>query len=187
LAARAPSRSDLDALLTFGGFPELPFAQSHTERRIWERDRLSRVVREDLRDLERVREVSLVKHLIGLLPARVGSPLSVQSLYEDLQVDRKTAERWLHILECLYVCFRLSPNGPPRVRAVKKELRLYLWDRASVEEPGPRSENPVASEPLKYRHRTDHRAAVRAALRGVRAAVGRAIARRPGRRRGRVE
>ena len=76
LAARAPSRSDLDALLTFGGFPEPLFAQSHTERRIWERDRLSRVVREDLRDLERVREVSLVEHLIDLLPARVGSARS---------------------------------------------------------------------------------------------------------------
>ena len=142
----------MDTLLQFGGFPEPLFAQSEVERRIWERDRLSRVVREDLRDLERVREVSLVEHLVDLLPARVGSPLSVRGLCEDLQVDHKTAERWLQILEHLYVCFRLSPYGPPRVRAVKKERKLYLWDWASVEDPGPRFENMVASQLLKYCH-----------------------------------
>lgn len=37
------------------------------------------------------------------------------------QIDHKTAERWLQILENLYVCFRVSPYGPPRVRAVKKK------------------------------------------------------------------
>ena len=36
-------------------------------------------VREDLRDLEHVREISLVEHLTDLLPSKVGSPLSVRS------------------------------------------------------------------------------------------------------------
>jgi uncharacterized protein len=110
------------------------------------------VVREDLRDLEQVREISLIEHLVDLLPSRVGSPLSIRSLREDLQVDHKTVERWLQILENLYVCFRLSPYGAPRVRAVKKERKLYLWDWSGVEEIGPRFENLVASQLLKYCH-----------------------------------
>jgi hypothetical protein len=56
---RAPSKSHLEALLRFGGFPEPLFHQDETEHRIWQRDRLARVVREDLRDLERVREVEV--------------------------------------------------------------------------------------------------------------------------------
>ena len=139
-------------LLKFGGIPEPLFAQNETEHRIWQRDRISRVVREDLRDLERVREISLFEHLTDLLPSRVGSPLSVTSLREDLQIDHKTAERWLQILENLYVCFRILPYGAPRVRAVKKEKKLYLWDWSSVEAPGPRFENMVASQLLKYCH-----------------------------------
>jgi predicted AAA+ superfamily ATPase len=150
--SRRPSRADLTALLKFGGFPEPLFLQNETEHRIWQRDRISRVVREDLRDLEHVREISLVEHLTDLLPSKVGSPLSVRSLREDLQIDHKTAERWLQILDNLYVCFRLSPYGPPKVRAVKKERKLYLWDWSSVEEPGPRFENLVASQLLKYCH-----------------------------------
>ncbi|MBI2318377.1 MAG: ATP-binding protein, partial [Betaproteobacteria bacterium] len=136
--ARAPVRSDLESLLKFGGFPEPWLAQSETEHRIWHRNRISRIVREDLRDLEQVREISLIEHLTDLLPGRVGSPLSVRSLREDLQIDHKTAERWLQILENLYVCFRLSPYGPSRVRAVKKERKLYLWDWSSIEDDGPR-------------------------------------------------
>ena len=147
-----PKRADLDALLRFGGFPEPLFAQSETEHRIWQRDRLSRVVREDLRDLERVKEISLVEHLVDLLPERVGSPLSVKSLREDLEVDHKTVERWLQILENLYVCFRISPFGAKAIRAVKKERKLYLWDWSQVDEPGPRFENLVASQLLKYCH-----------------------------------
>lgn len=149
---RTPSRGDLDVLLKFGGFPEPLFAQDETTHRLWRRDRISRVVREDLRDLEHVREISLVEHLTDLLPSKVGSPLSVKSLREDLQIDHKTAERWLQILENLYVCFRVSPYGPPRVRAVKKERKLYLWDWSSVEDTGPRFENLVASQLLKYCH-----------------------------------
>ena len=90
---RRPARSDLEALLKFGGFPEPLFAQNEAEHRIWRRDRISRVVREDLRDLEHVREISLIEHLTDLLPSKVGSPLSVKSLREDLQVDHVTRSK----------------------------------------------------------------------------------------------
>jgi predicted AAA+ superfamily ATPase len=151
LSAR-PTQRDVDALLRFGGFPEPLFRQDEREHRIWQRDRLSRVVRDDLRDLEHVREVSLLEHLVELLPARVGSPLSIRSLREDLAVDHKTVERWLTILENLYLCFRIPPFGGPRIRAVKKEQKLYLWDWAMVPDEGARFENLVASQLLKYCH-----------------------------------
>ncbi len=147
------TKSDLDALLRFGGFPEPLFLQDEREHRIWQRDRISRVVRDDLRDLEQVREISLVEQLVDLLPARVGSPLSIKSLREDLEVDHKTVERWITILENLYLCFRISPFGAPKVRAVKKERKLYLWDWSMTpEDGGARFENLVASQLLKYCH-----------------------------------
>ncbi len=148
----APTRSDVEALLRFGGFPEPLLQQHECEHRIWQRDRISRVVRDDLRDLEQVREISLVEQLVDLLPERVGSPLSIKSLREDLGVDHKTVERWLTILENLYLCFRVSPYGPVKVRAVKKERKLYLWDWSMTPEGGARFENLVASQLLKYCH-----------------------------------
>ena len=148
----SPAQSDVDALLRFGGFPEPLLQQDERELRIWQRDRVARVVRDDLRDLEQVREISLVEHLVDLLPHRVGSPLSIKSLREDLEVDHKTVVRWLTILENLYLCFRILPFGPSKVRAVKKERKLYLWDWSMTPEGGPRFENLVASQLIKYCH-----------------------------------
>lgn len=145
-------RAALEGLLRFGGFPEPFFAASDRHARRWRRERLDRVVREDVRDLERVREISLVEVLVDALPSRVGSPLSVRSLREDLEVAHDTAERWIKILENLFVCFRVAPFGAPRIRAVKKEQKLYLWDWSMVEEPGARFENLVASHLLKLCH-----------------------------------
>ena len=146
------STASLDALLRFGGFPEPLLRQDAREHRLWQRDRLSRVVGEDLRDLERVREISLVEQLVDLLPERVGSPLSIANLRQDLEVDHKTVERWLQMLENLYVCFRVAPFGVPRIRAVKKERKLYLWDWSGIEKEGARFENLVAAQLLKYCH-----------------------------------
>jgi predicted AAA+ superfamily ATPase len=120
--------------------------------RRWHLSRLSQLVREDLRDLEQVREISLIEQLAEILPDRVGSILSVKALSEDLQVDFKTASRWISILENLYYAYRVSPFGSPKIRAVKKEQKLYLWDWSQVPSPGERFENMVAGHLLKYCH-----------------------------------
>ena len=86
------------------------------------------MVYEDIRDLETVKEISLLELLAEELPNRVGSPLSVKNLKELLQVAHETVERWLKIFERMYYSFRIPPYGPPTIRAVKKEQKLYLWD-----------------------------------------------------------
>ncbi len=162
------SANDLEALMRFGGFPEPLLAGDTRVWRRWQRERVSRVVYEDLRDLERVREVALVELLVEALPERVGSPLSIRSLSEDLQVAHETVARWLGILENLYVCFRIPPFGAPRIRAVKKESKLYLWDWSQTPEPGPRFENLVACHLLKYCHHLEDTQGYRMELRFVR-------------------
>jgi hypothetical protein len=168
-------RDTLDGLLRFGGFPE-PFCRGSEQHwRRWQRERIDRVVRDDLRDLERVREISLVELLIDALPSRVGSPLSVKSLREDLEIAHDTAERWITILENLHVCFRIAPFGAPRIRAVKKERKLYLWDWSMIEEPGARFENLIASHLLKLCHFIEDTEGHRMELRFLRDTDGREV------------
>jgi predicted AAA+ superfamily ATPase len=86
------------------------------------------------------------------LPRRVGSPISLNSLARDLAVDPKTIKRWVEVLDSLYYCFQIAPFGSPKIRAVKKEQKLYLWDWSQVEDVGARFENMVASQLLKFCH-----------------------------------
>ncbi len=149
---KTPSKGDIETLLKFGGFPEPLFKAEEKFWRRWQRERLQRVIYEDIRDLENVKEISLLELLAGELPNRIGSPLSIKNLKELLQVAHETVERWVTIFERMYYCFRISPYGPSRVRAVKKEQKLYLWDWSVIPEKGPRFENFIASLLLKYCH-----------------------------------
>jgi len=147
-----PSAEDFRGLLKFGGFPEPCLKGEERFWRRWQRERTHRVINEDIRDLENVKDISLLELLAAELPNRVGAPLSVKNLKELFQVSHETVERWLKIFERMYYCFRIPPYGPPKVRAVKKEQKLYLLDWSIVPGPGPRFENFVASQLLKYCH-----------------------------------
>lgn len=143
---------NLKELILFGGFPE-PFIQQRASAlKRWHLQRRERVVYSDIRDLERINEISQIELLIDALPERVGSPLSRKNLAQDLEVDFKTVERWLTILENVYYCYRIAPFGSPRIRAVKKEQKLYLWDWSEHSDDGKRWENFVGSQLLKFCH-----------------------------------
>lgn len=137
-------------LLTLGGFPEPFFCGSETEARRWSREYRNLIVREELTALERVFDLGRVEQMMLRLPELVGSPLSVNGLRGDLQVNHKTAEHWLQILERLHAIFRVPPFGAARIRAVKKERKHYHLDWTVVAEPGARFENLVACHLLKW-------------------------------------
>ena len=140
-------------LLRLGGFPEPWLSASERESRRWSREYRSRLVQDEVTSLERIQDLGQLELMMLTLPGRVGSPLSINALREDLQVSHKTASAWLDAMERLYAIFRLPPFGSPQVRAVKKERKHYHFDWTVVSEDGPRFENLVACHLLKWVHR----------------------------------
>ncbi|MFY7993660.1 MAG: ATP-binding protein [Bacteriovoracaceae bacterium] len=145
-------KSVLQDLLQYGGFPEPLHKKDKRHLRRWQNERISRVLTQDVRDLETIKDISLLELLVELLFPRVGSPLSIKSLQEDIGVSPHTVERWIGILENVYFCYRISPYGTHRTRAIKKTQKLYLWDWSQVESDGARFENLVAGHLLKFCH-----------------------------------
>ncbi len=139
----------LSQIEAFTGFPEPLFAARAERLRRWRRARRELVLREDLRDLTRIRELGLIDQLVALLPARVGSPLSVNALREDLGVAFDTAKAWLEALARLYVLFELRPFAGKLARTLRREAKVYLFDPSEIEDPGARFENLIALHLLK--------------------------------------
>jgi hypothetical protein len=146
------SELNLKNLMAFGGFPEPLIDQSERTIKRWHIQRIDRLVKLDLRDLSLIRDLEKIHQLAEELPNRVGSPLSIKNLSIDLEVDHKTAKNWILTLEILYYCFTISPYGEPKIRAVKKEQKLYLWDWSQIEGAGIRFENMMACHLLKFCH-----------------------------------
>jgi predicted AAA+ superfamily ATPase len=144
--------TELESLLELGGFPEPFLGGSKTEAARWSHEYRSRLLREDVASLERIADLGSLELLMLRLPGLVGSPLSINALREDLQVNHRTVAKWLAALERLYSIFRLPPLGSPRIRAVKKSQKHYHLDWSLVEEPGARFENLVSVHLLKWVH-----------------------------------
>lgn len=150
-------RGALDVLTQFGGFPEPALAQSQCTFRRWQKERVDRLVREDVRDLEPVRDLAAIQLLTDLLPERVGAPLSLNALREDLEVSHRAVTGWMDILERLYFAYRLRPYTFARVRALSKLPKAYLWDWSMVPGEAGRFENLVAGHLLKLCHLLEDR------------------------------
>jgi predicted AAA+ superfamily ATPase len=148
----ARTESDLKDLIALGGFPEPFHGGSETEARRWSREYRVRLVREEVGDLEQIQDLGTLELLMMRLPDLVGSPLSVNSVREDLQVSHKTVERWIQALERLYALFRVAPYGPPGIRAIKKAAKHYHYDWTLPFESPQKFENLVASHLLKWVH-----------------------------------
>ncbi len=142
----------LSDLLELSGFPEPYYSGSKKIQRIWSTNRNEKIVREDLRDLSRLPELSQVEMLTSLLPEKIGSPLSVQSLREDLEVAHDTVSRWLRYLNELFYFFELKPWSKSVPRSLKKEGKIYLYDWTSIANEGIKFENLIACHLLKACH-----------------------------------
>ena len=78
------ARYELDKLLSFGGFPEPFLKGSPRFLRRWHAEYKSLLTKEDVRDLSRIAEIRGLEQLIEILPSKAGSPLSINSIREDL-------------------------------------------------------------------------------------------------------
>lgn len=144
------TRKDFETLLTLGGFPEPFLSGSEVEAKRWSREYRSRLITDELTSLERVHDLGQLELLSLRLPDVVGSPLSINSLREDLDTSHKTVTRWIQLLERLYAIFRIPPFGAPKIRAVKKEQKHYHFDWTLISDPSLRFENLVAAHLLKH-------------------------------------
>lgn len=142
----------LHALLTLGGFPEPLLAGSEEQARRWSREYRSRLVREELSSVEHARDLGTLELMLIDLPRRVGSPLSLNALREDLQVSHKTVANWIAMCERLFALFRVPPFGAPRIRALTKAQKHYHLDWTLVPDLPHRFENLVAAHLLKWVH-----------------------------------
>lgn len=139
----------LDDLLKYGGFPEPFWMQSIDKVRRWQRLYRERMIRQDLRDLQEVRDVSLIESLALLLQERVGSQLSYESLRQDLNSSFESVKRWIDLLEAVYFCYRIKPYAKNVKNSLRKEPKLFLYDWSLVANAGARFENMVAGHLLK--------------------------------------
>lgn len=165
-----------ERLMTLGGFPE-PFLEGDERiARRWRRERFDRVLREDVRDLEPVRNIQLLSIFLDLLRHRVGGLVVLSNLARDLEISPKTTKAWLETLERMYLVFCVRPYTKSLPRAVRKPPKVYFFDNGDVlGDEGARFENLVATSLLKRLHYLEDSQGYKYELRYIRDKEGREV------------
>ncbi len=164
-------------LMTVGGFPEPFLANDITYYNRWRRSHLDIILRQDLLDVENVKQIQNIETLIELLRMRVGSTVSYAALARDLECDATTVKRWLTLLENLFIIFTVTPWSKNIARSLLKEPKYYFYDNGQIpiENTGARFENLLACMLYKEMHRLEDVEGKRTALHYLRTKEGKEV------------
>jgi predicted AAA+ superfamily ATPase len=149
---RAPRRiadGEWMALWEHGGFPE-PFTKRDRRfTRRWAALRRQQLVREDIRDLTHIHELSQIEALVRYLESHSGDQVIYSTLAGVVGVSVDTARRWVATLAGFYLGFTLQPWFTNVARSLRKEPKWFLRDWSLVADAGKRAETFVACHLLK--------------------------------------
>jgi predicted AAA+ superfamily ATPase len=158
LASKITAYEAVDKLNNFGGFPEpilqslnLPAEDAVIEAERWKNQYYTDLIREDILEFSRINEINTMKTLVEVLRLKVGSPLSINSIAEDLQASPNTIKKYINILESLYVIFLVRPLHKNIARSILKEPKIYFYNTSYIKgDAGIKLENTTAVCLLKH-------------------------------------
>ncbi|HVV68079.1 MAG TPA: ATP-binding protein [Gammaproteobacteria bacterium] len=142
---------DLEKLLKRSGFPEPYLADNDIDAERWRLQYMSSLLNTDIFEFDSIQHIKAMQLIFNLLRQRVGSPVSYQSLAEDIGISPTTVKKYIQILEAVYIVFRITPYSNNISRSLIKEPKIYFFDTALVEgNEGVKLENLVANCLLKH-------------------------------------
>lgn len=130
----ALTRGDYAERITAGGFP-LALQRIGSARNRWFDNYVRTSIDRDAMELARIGQRQALAELLELAAGRSAQVLNVTSLANTLQLDRRTVESYLRLLEDLFLVFRLPAwgktlnaraTGSPKVHMVDAGLAARL-------------------------------------------------------------
>ncbi|MCJ8317563.1 MAG: ATP-binding protein [Idiomarina sp.] len=110
-----------------GGYPE-PLTRSASRARQWYRQYLQTIIQNDVKDIANIRDEDELLRLAELLALRTGNLLNTSSIATDLKMRRETAEKYISILEHLFLVYRLPAWHSNQAKRLVKAPKLHLID-----------------------------------------------------------
>lgn len=119
--------TDLPQRIVLGGYPE-PNQRTPQRARQWHRQYLRSIVERDIHDVARVKESDDVLRLLETLANQNAQLLNVTELSKDLRLDRQTIERYLSILEKVFLIRRLPAWHRNTAKRLVKTPKAHICD-----------------------------------------------------------
>ena len=122
------TKANLDARLIYGSYPEVVLHRSNSERQSYLCELVSSYLFKDILQLEGIRHADKLQRLTQLLAFQIGKEVSFAELGRQLGMSKNTVERYLDLLEKVFVVFRRSGFSRNLRKEIVKNQRYYFYD-----------------------------------------------------------
>jgi uncharacterized protein len=122
------ARAQLERWLVWGGYPAIVTTEDPGLRERLLGELVGSTLYRDLLDLEGVRHSDKIVSLLRLLAFQLGQEVSLNELAANLGLNRKTVERYLDLLEKVFVIFKVGGFSRNLRKEVSKNSRIYFYD-----------------------------------------------------------
>jgi uncharacterized protein len=122
------TRAQLERWLVWGGYPAIVTTDSPTLRERLLGELVGSYLYRDILELEGVRRSDKIIDLLRLLAFQIGQEISIAEIASSLALNRQTVERYLDLLEKVFVVFRVGGFSRNLRKEVTKNPRYYFYD-----------------------------------------------------------
>lgn len=122
------AKNQLERWMIWGGYPEVVITNGLSERERILNELVDSYLYRDILELEDIRQSSKIVDLLRLLAFQIGSEVSLSELASKVSADFRTVERYLDLLEKVFVIFRVGGFSRNLRKEITKNARYYFYD-----------------------------------------------------------
>ena len=116
----------LETRLIYGSYPEVVTHQGDEKELL--KQLTSSYLYKDILKFGGIRKPEVLDKLLKLLAFQVGSEVSYNELSNRLQLDKKTVDSYIQLLEKATIVFRLQPFGKNPRKEITSKRKIYFYD-----------------------------------------------------------
>ena len=120
--------ANLESRMVYGSYPEVVTLHDNRMREEYLRELISSYLYKDILALEGIRYAKKLTQLLQLLAFQIGKEVSVTELGRQLGMSKNTVERYLDLLEKVFVIYRLGGFSRNLRKEITKGQRYYFYD-----------------------------------------------------------
>lgn len=118
----------LSELLVFGLYPKIHTLESVVEKQDYLYDVINTYLYKDLLSFNEIKKPKKILDLLSLLALQIGSEVNIWELSKQLLLDRQTVEKYLDVLEKMFVVINLRGFSRNLRKEITKTSKYYFVD-----------------------------------------------------------
>ena len=125
---RHETAANLETRLIYGSYPEVVTLRDNKLREEYLRELIASYLFKDILALEGIRYSDKLVRLLQLLAFQIGNEVSLSEIGRQLAMSKNTVERYLDLLEKVFIIFRLTGFSRNLRKEITKNNRYFFYD-----------------------------------------------------------